>query len=72
MWTHIVLVYVSVGLQVGLIARVSSRFLMGGHDVPPSAIVSRRQRSAELFARFLRNDQVFVFDNGMASPTVRR
>jgi predicted ABC-type ATPase len=68
---HIVLIYVSVRIPELNIARVSNRFLQGGHDVPAERIVARRQRSHERFPWFAKEaDQVFVFDNSMASPTV--
>jgi predicted ABC-type ATPase len=66
-----VLVYVSVRIPELNIARVSNRFLQGGHDVPVERIVARRQRSHELFAWFANEaDQVFVFDNSMTAPTI--
>ena len=67
----VVLVYVSVRLPEINVARVANRLILGGHDVPSDRILARRSRSHERFAWFANEaDQVFVFDNSTASPTI--
>lgn len=64
----IYVVLASAELQV---ARIRTRFLEGGHDVPPEKINARRLRSFEQLAWFYRNvDECFVYDNSTGEPAL--
>ena len=53
------------------LARIRLRVAEGGHDVPETKVRSRRARSFEQLAWFAEHvDQLFIFDNSGASPTL--
>lgn len=53
------------------LARIRLRVAEGGHDVPESKVRARRVRSFEQLAWFSEQvDQLFIFDNSGASPTL--
>lgn len=53
------------------LARIRVRVAEGGHDVPEAKVRARRARSFEQLAWFAEHvDQLFIFDNSGASPTL--
>ena len=51
--------------------RVIIRVVDGGHDVPKDKIISRRQRSFEQLAWFLKHvDSCYVYDNSDGTPSL--
>jgi predicted ABC-type ATPase len=60
----VVMVYVCVADEDLNVARVRSRVMDGGHDVPEDRIRGRRQRSIDMLDHFIpKLDALYVFDN---------
>lgn len=68
---RIYLYYVSLENPLLNKARVASRVLQGGHDVPEDKIVERYNRSMDLLLEAIRlSDRVYLFDNSSSHPVL--
>jgi predicted ABC-type ATPase len=65
------LIYVFVATVELQLARIRGRVAKGGHDVPEDKVRARRGRSLEQLSWFFwEADDVWVFDNSSAEPTL--